>query len=242
MVRDLPKNDRDAYLNLRHHGYLDLAAQEEDLEELRQLFKDDDRLRGTEGPVPKRNVYERTLLLSNVDPVTKKVRHNGLQYNRGANLVAIFKVNHFKIRNWANTGDQEGIFLDAARLKHSCTANCYVSWNPVLNMLCVHATRNIHAGEELCISYDADLLIFENGEQRKARLQTYGLVCECAACDSSTEFGKSHNENREEIVKIREQLVEVYYLEPDPPKLMELYTELLRYLEDEAGTWAEGKV
>ena len=246
MVRSLREQDREAYLSLRHFGYLDLAAQEEDLEELRPLVQCGDSF-DLPRPVLKRHVYEKTLMLSTSDPVTRKPSYNELEISYGAKSVAIFKVNSFRIRNTANTGDRYGIFLAAAHLKHSCVPNCCVSWHPVGHKLCLHVTRNIHVGEELCISYDADLLAFENREQRRARLQTYGLLCDCTACGSSTEYGKRHEAIRKRLVGAREQLAQAYASNPGPGsrRLRDLYCDLVSLLlheQPQTTTWAVGRV
>ncbi|KAL6908279.1 hypothetical protein GGI43DRAFT_379144 [Trichoderma evansii] len=46
-----------------------------------------------------------------------------------------------------------GIFLEAARINHSCRPNAYKSWNENIGHLTVHTVLDIEQGEEITISY-----------------------------------------------------------------------------------------
>lgn len=56
-----------------------------------------------------------------------------------------------------------------------------------LSRMVMHATRDITAGEELCIAY-FDLTERPTTEGRRAFLREYfNFVCECSRCESEVE-------------------------------------------------------
>jgi hypothetical protein len=111
-----------------------------------------------------------------------------LNFRTAAEDFAKFTDNCFRIAD-----KRKGLFLDAARLNHSCVPNCWASWNPRTETLCVHAVRNIYENEELTIAYDVDIanrhpdgaesVFFQSYNIRQARFRKrYGFHCDCEAC------------------------------------------------------------
>jgi len=72
-----------------------------------------------------------------------------------------------------------GVFLNIARLNHSCRPNAKHSWNKNLKQQTVYALRNISAGEEITLSY------LDGGaskERQESLLQNFQFRCKCDLC------------------------------------------------------------
>lgn len=77
------------------------------------------------------------------------------------------------------SSDIGGIFLETARINHSCQPNAQHAWNDKLKRMLVHAVRDIQEGEELTLSYIAG----GPSDARKQHIKTYfGFDCRCEAC------------------------------------------------------------
>ncbi|KAF2629304.1 hypothetical protein BU25DRAFT_19388 [Macroventuria anomochaeta] len=76
-----------------------------------------------------------------------------------------------------------GLFIERAHIRHSCVPNCFASYDPNLDRINVHVTRDIAVGEELTLSAFADNNYYKNAEDRKEELSAWGLTCNCEACD-----------------------------------------------------------
>ncbi|KXT07405.1 hypothetical protein AC578_412 [Pseudocercospora eumusae] len=92
-----------------------------------------------------------------------------------------------------------GLFLNVARINHSCTPNAHVSFYPPnpsdsVGHMVVHTLRELHAGDEVLISYFSILM---SKPDRQAKARKWGFDCACSACDSK----QVHHLEREEILK-----------------------------------------
>ncbi|DAA78821.1 TPA_exp: Uncharacterized protein A8136_2606 [Trichophyton benhamiae CBS 112371] len=87
-----------------------------------------------------------------------------------------------------------GMFILQPRFNHSCIANCKAPFNGK-EAISTYAIRDITAGEELTLSYDARVT-FHPPQERHASL---GFVCDCPACDIGTPF--------QELSQIRRTLI-----------------------------------
>lgn len=86
-----------------------------------------------------------------------------------------------------------GLFLDAARINHSCRPNAHRSWNDNLQRLTVHAVRDIERGQEIAISYLGETLSYI---KRQAILKhRFRFDCACRLC-SATQFQRSKSDAR----------------------------------------------
>jgi hypothetical protein len=75
-----------------------------------------------------------------------------------------------------------GMFTLHSCFNHSCDPNVAVSFG-VDSEIGVVALRDIAAGEELCITYIAQVyLALEPAAKRRERLRPYFFVCQCAKC------------------------------------------------------------
>ncbi|EFQ99131.1 hypothetical protein MGYG_02143 [Nannizzia gypsea CBS 118893] len=87
-----------------------------------------------------------------------------------------------------------GMFILQPRFNHSCVANCKAPFSGK-EAISTYAIREIAAGEELTLSYDARIA-FRPVKERHAAL---GFVCECPACKVGTPF--------QELSQIRRTLI-----------------------------------
>ena len=83
------------------------------------------------------------------------------------------------------TRSGEALFPLAALCNHSCLPNAAVHYDNVAGVLRVRALRDIRPGDEVTISY-IDLGTGYVGARRRELLkQSFGFVCQCAACMAS---------------------------------------------------------
>jgi len=75
-----------------------------------------------------------------------------------------------------------GLFLTASRINHSCVPNADHSYDDKSGYKSVFANRDIHAGEEITISY---INHYNSRALRQMELRTWGFVCRCPACDKN---------------------------------------------------------
>lgn len=93
------------------------------------------------------------------------------------NLMTIFRSNAY------NTGsDHVGMFPKIARINHSCRPNSGNWWSEKSGRRVIYASRDIEKDEEITVSY---IPLLKTTKDRQARLQQYGFVCDCTACQSA---------------------------------------------------------
>ncbi len=113
-------------------------------------------------------------------------------------LLTIFRSNAY------NTGDSHvGAFPKMARINHSCKPNCGNFWSEKANHRVIYAESHIKKGEEITVTY---IPLLKSIKERQARLQQYGFVCDCSACQS-TESSK----RRVKIANLLESLEQKLY-------------------------------
>jgi len=89
-----------------------------------------------------------------------------------------------------------GLFVETARLRHSCIPNCYAHFNPLTNHMAVHATQDISTGQELTLSTIA-AVYYTSAMNRRVELKVkYGLACTCPACLTTSPTYAAHGESR----------------------------------------------
>ncbi|KAG6004577.1 hypothetical protein E4U21_000911 [Claviceps maximensis] len=94
-------------------------------------------------------------------------------------------------------GDKTGIFLEACRINHACDNNSQRNWNGEIQRHTVHALRDIHAGEEITITYISPL---KNRETRQNVLrQTFDFTCSCRLCSLPEEQSRKSDRRLENI-------------------------------------------
>jgi SET domain len=75
-----------------------------------------------------------------------------------------------------------GFFPFASLMNSSCAPNVHAHWNASKQHMEFRTLRTIHQGEELCICYDINTLLYSK-EDRQLRLHDkYGFVCRCPVC------------------------------------------------------------
>lgn len=90
-----------------------------------------------------------------------------------------------------------GLFIGRAHIRHSCVPNCFASYDANLGRMNVHVTRDIAPGEELTLSSFADNMYYSNAEDRKEELFTWGLTCNCEACNEKLAKFQVHEAARQ---------------------------------------------
>lgn len=164
-----------------------------------------------------------------------------------ARSVALFWNNSFTLRKAKDGADRvpgmQGIFLRAARLKHSCKPNCHASYNRAIGKLCVHAIRNIQPYEELLIMYLPDELLFQERSVRMSKLQeAFGFKCNCTACDISTTSGANLEPKRVLIANLWKS-IQTYTATSAGPSIESLHKDLLKLMgEVGSNTWEKGEL
>lgn len=110
-------------------------------------------------------------------------------------ILGIFRSNSFKL---STPTISQAVFAGISRINHSCIPNSQGNFHAGLGKFNVHATRDISAGEEVSISY-----LPEHGavrEARQSKLEGYGFVCGCQACDITQARGKVGEHARVEMI------------------------------------------
>ncbi|OTA69518.1 SET domain-containing protein [Hypoxylon sp. EC38] len=98
---------------------------------------------------------------------------------RTINLCVIYLTNNVQLGPEGKYGS--GIFSLYSRIGHSCVPNAHNSWNPTMERLTIHATRDLKAGDQILVNYTGN--VCRTRQQRAFSLfTTWGITCNCAAC------------------------------------------------------------
>lgn len=118
-----------------------------------------------------------------------------------------FEVNSFQMSPLDERGScTQGIFLEAARINHSCLPNAHFAWNETLNRLTIYAIHDILNGDEILINYRLDDC-YKPARTRRLKLrQIYDFNCMCVACDRSTTLGRASETRRDQMRQLDEYL------------------------------------
>ncbi|KAG6363654.1 hypothetical protein INS49_008755 [Diaporthe citri] len=79
----------------------------------------------------------------------------------------------------------QGLFPLHSRMNHSCSPNVVSSYNPTIERLTVHTTRDIKAGDEVLGDYRNGT--FLKKFNRQVAMKYWGFVCQCSACTNPEE-------------------------------------------------------
>jgi hypothetical protein len=113
-------------------------------------------------------------------------------------LLTIFRSNAYNSGN-----DYIGLFPKCARINHSCRPNAGNFWSEKTARRIIYAGRDIEMGEEITVSY---IPLLKSIKQRQERLQQYGFICTCSACQSS-----DSSKRRVKIAEAMESLEQKLY-------------------------------
>ena len=89
-----------------------------------------------------------------------------------------------------------GLFIERARIRHSCVPNCFASYDPHRGRMNIHVARDIKKGEELTLAAFADSNYYQNAANRAKDLAAWGITCSCEACDEKNPRFKIHEAAR----------------------------------------------
>lgn len=106
-----------------------------------------------------------------------------------------------------------GLFVETARLRHSCVPNCYARYDTQTGTMTVHTFQQIDVGVELTLSAMPSVY-YRTAAERAAELgEKFGIECVCEACDEAEEGFKEHEEKRkaarEMVVSLKALLTEM---------------------------------
>mmetsp|Transcript_61898 Transcript_61898/g.200568 ORF Transcript_61898/g.200568 Transcript_61898/m.200568 type:complete len:226 (+) Transcript_61898:280-957(+) len=115
-----------------------------------------------------------------------------------------------------------------SRFNHSCDPNCEGSWNEACGERRIYASRDVTAGEELCIFYSDVRAPWE--ERREELLLRYGFGCHCAACASTGSDTGSSDRRRTRMLELDSEIGRVGAADPEQGllcarELLNLYDE-----------------
>lgn len=148
-------------------------------------------------PAELRQQYDRlsysTHLASQEETQRLKLVQRGYDDEAAQEMVRVssrFQANAFKTgnSNGTNSGNPTRkvwayvLFLNVARINHSCTPNAHVHHRPSSGVQIGYALREIEPGEEIELSYfDITMATAD----RQARARSWGFSCKCPACTGS---------------------------------------------------------
>ncbi|TID24035.1 Versicolorin B synthase [Venturia nashicola] len=141
--------------------------------------------------------------------------------NQGdAKVVDIFNSNA-----WQTEG-RTSILPNCARFNHSCIPNASFAWNSRLSSATIHAVVDIPPNTQIYLSYEKP---YQNLEERRVKLSSYGFVCSCPACGSDAEVSEIRR-TRMAILDGRIRVGRRQKWKADNPKAA---LELLRLVKEE---------
>jgi hypothetical protein len=89
-----------------------------------------------------------------------------------------------------------GLFVETAKLRHSCIPNCYAHYNASTNQMTVHVTGPIPAGTELTLSALSRNFYSSAADRALELQQKFGITCVCEACDPTHRVFSKHETAR----------------------------------------------
>ncbi|KAG6299772.1 hypothetical protein E4U45_004313 [Claviceps purpurea] len=140
-------------------------------------------------------------------------------------LFCIFQTNALP---GAESPDNVAVFLEASRINHDCENNAVHNWNDNIQRHTVHAMTDIHAGEEITISYvlSTQIRIF-----RQTRLElAYKFRCACRLCSLPVRQSRERDHKLEQIARL-DQLYETNFGMLPPERLGCLHTIIRHWVE-----------
>jgi hypothetical protein len=153
--------------------------------------------------------------------------HNSFEDDEGPELGRV-RTNALPLGSDATTG---GIFLDSARINHSCNHNAQNTWNENLQKLTIHAIQDIAKGDEITIFY---LTARRNRSARLRTLQTkFRFTCSCSLCSLPLDQRKTSDERCDEIQSLDDSIGNGTGILSAPLQTLHDVSKLLNLLDDE---------
>jgi hypothetical protein len=135
--------------------------------------------------------------------------------------------------NAYNTGDNHvGSFPKTARINHSCKPNCGNFWSEKQGLRVIYAESDIEKGDEITVSY---IPLLKSIKNRQARLQQYGFVCDCSACQSP-ESSKRRVKISDLLESLEQKLYSMSKKDEVNERLVKKAVALVELIEDEGLT------
>jgi hypothetical protein len=142
-------------------------------------------------------------------------------------LLTIFRSNAY------NIGDSRvGAFPKMARINHSCKPNCGNFWSEAASHRIIYAESHIEKGEEITVTY---IPLLKSTKERQARLQQYGFVCDCSACQS-LESSKRRGKISDLLESLEQKVYSASKKDETNERLIKKAVALIDLLDDEGLT------
>jgi len=110
----------------------------------------------------------------------------------------------FELNNIEMNGQERrrGIFMNAARLNHSCVPNAHFEYYEFLGRLTVYAIHNIEQGDEILVSYMSRDWHKTTHDRKTDLRRNYGFGCLCQPCKGGAGFGWVRQHGRLKVHKL----------------------------------------
>ncbi|KAI9792043.1 MAG: hypothetical protein M1816_003025 [Peltula sp. TS41687] len=93
-----------------------------------------------------------------------------------------------------------GLFFEASRINHVCSANAQNTWNATLDQITIHAVKDIEEGEEITITY------FDGSKPYSPRELNFGYYfgfeCGCEICSIPPAQRIQSDQRRDRIARL----------------------------------------
>lgn len=128
------------------------------------------------------------------------------------------------------SSDIGGIFLNIARINHSCLANTQQAWNVKRNQETAYVVRRIKEGDEITISYT----IGGPSRERRSQLKRFfSFDCNCEICSLPSERLEESDANYSKIAALDSQIGDPKRVKRAPEKALADCFELLQLYKKE---------
>ncbi|KAI0134061.1 hypothetical protein BJ170DRAFT_591053 [Xylariales sp. AK1849] len=125
-----------------------------------------------------------------------------------------------------------GIYLKTCLINHNCIPNAHNNWNEEARHETIHAAKNILVGEEIMISYDANLPSIARWAKLKS---SFGFQCRCELCTLPANELIISDRRRLQIEDLDSMIGDPRLMLSNPLKSLTACRDLLQILEKEYG-------
>ncbi|KAK0716660.1 hypothetical protein B0T21DRAFT_266491, partial [Apiosordaria backusii] len=117
----------------------------------------------------------------------------------------VLRTNAFSTR--VGEGDYMAVYPTVSRINHACMPNAYTRFVQESLQVSIAASKPIHPGEEITISY---LTLGKTHSERTHLLKRWGFTCTCPLCTASPEAIAASDARRKEIEKLRDSAIRAF--------------------------------
>eukprot|EP00929_Paragymnodinium_shiwhaense_P092029 TRINITY_DN51905_c0_g1_i1.p1 TRINITY_DN51905_c0_g1~~TRINITY_DN51905_c0_g1_i1.p1 ORF type:complete len:395 (-),score=87.70 TRINITY_DN51905_c0_g1_i1:116-1300(-) len=106
----------------------------------------------------------------------------------------------------------QGLYPLISRFNHSCVPNAIYQWRENLATNVVVVTKDVNAGEEICVSYFKSLFM-DSKERNQRTMLSWGFKCKCSGCSIVPEavLQKARSMSDEELDELPDEDMLAYF-------------------------------